>query len=167
VNASITSKTVRLINKYGVMHGIVSLDVAIGMANNENLDLVEINSTSNPVVCKIMNFSKYKYELKKKKQNSKKQQKSRETKKIRFKYSIEANDLTNKINSALKFLTNTQKVEVSIVFKGREKQHTDIGLKNIKKFRDACLIKLHKIEHKILLEPLKSNITLLLVPKDG
>ena len=68
MNADITSKTVRLINKYGVMHGIVSLDVAIGMANNEDLDLVEINSTSNPVVCKIMNFSKYKYELKKKKQ---------------------------------------------------------------------------------------------------
>jgi len=113
-----------------------------------------------------MCYSKHRYDLKKKKQNLKKQQKSTETKIIKFKYNIDSHDLSNKIKHALKFLSDNNKVEVSIFFRGREKDHIDRGYEKIIQFRDACLAKFTKLEHNVTREPHNKNIYLLLVPKD-
>ena len=145
---------------------IVDLQTALKMAQDEGLDLVEINSKTEIVVCKIMCFSKHRYDLKKKKQNLKKQQKSTETKIIKFRYNIDSNDLKYKINHALKFLGNNHKVEVSVFFRGRERDHIDKGEEKIIEFREACLAEFSKLEHNITKERNNKKISLLLVPKD-
>ena len=167
INNRITAEYVRLIRSDGSMYPeIITTQAALKLAKDENLDLVEINSKTDVVVCKIMCFSKYRYELKKKKQHLKKQQKSTEVKIIKFRYNIDSNDLRFKINSALKFLSNNHKVEVSIFFRGREKDHIDMGEEKIKCFRDACLEKFSKVEHHIKKEAFNKKISLLLVPKN-
>lgn len=92
------------------------------------LDLVEVSPTAEPPVCKIMDFGKFRYDNKKKTQQSKKKQKTADLKEIRFRPNIGDHDLKVKINHIIKFIKNGEKVKLTLRFKGREITHHDLGM---------------------------------------
>lgn len=129
INGQIRAKEVRLIGKDGNQIGIVSISEAMRMANDANLDLVAISPNAKPIVCKIIDYGKYKFELAKKNKEAKKKQKTITLKEIRMSPSIEKHDVQIKVKQAIKFLNKGDKVKVSIFFKGREMVHKNIGKK--------------------------------------
>jgi len=125
---------VRLIGDDGEQLGIMSSKEALNLALSKNLDLVKISPNSNPPVCKIMDFGKYKYELAKKEKESKKKQKVVSVKEIRLRPMIDKHDLETKANMAKKFLESGDKLKVTIRFRGRELGHKEMGNQVIEKF---------------------------------
>ena len=117
----------RLIGDDGEQLGIMSSKEAQNLALSKNLDLVKISPNSNPPVCKIMDFGKYKYELAKKEKESKKKQKVVSVKEIRLRPMIDKHDLETKANMAKKFLESGDKLKVTIRFRGRELGHKEMG----------------------------------------
>lgn len=109
------------------MLGVMPPVQAMKLASEQGLDLVEISPNANPPVCKIMNYGKYKYELQKKAQAAKKTQKVVDTKEIKVRPTIADGDLKIKIRNAIKFLADGDKVRVSLMFKGREITHNEVG----------------------------------------
>lgn len=107
--------------------GIVSLDEALALANKAGLDLVEISPGAEPPVCKILDFSRYKYDSKKRQQESKKKQKKVVLKEMKFKVNIGQGDFDVKLAKISKFLEDGDKVKISLWFKGREIVHKDKG----------------------------------------
>ena len=120
INHQIKSKKVRVIDETGKAIGIVDIDKALDMANQASLDLVEIASNSNPVVCKILNYGKYRYDKEKQKKINKKKQHIIHVKEIRFRPNVGDHDLIIKLKKAEKFLLNGDKLKVTIMFRGRE-----------------------------------------------
>ena len=106
INHQIKSKKVRLIDETGKAIGIVDIDKALDLANQASLDLVEIASNSNPVVCKILNYGKYRYDKEKQKKINKKKQHIIHVKEIRFRPNVDDHDLIIKLKKAEKFLLN-------------------------------------------------------------
>lgn len=109
------------------MIGIVNLQKALQLAAEANLDLVEISPNAKPPVCKILDFSRFKYDAKKKQQESKKKQKKISLKEMKFKVNIAQGDLDVKLTKIKKFLEEGDKVKISLWFKGREIVHKDRG----------------------------------------
>ncbi|MBS0236170.1 MAG: translation initiation factor IF-3 [Proteobacteria bacterium] len=128
VNGHITAREIRLINSAGDMVGVTSVATAINMARDAGLDLVEISPNAAPPVCKIMDYGKYKYELQKKAQEAKRKQKVVETKEIKLRPNIAEGDYQVKLRNANKFIAEGDKVRVSLMFRGREIAHSDIGI---------------------------------------
>lgn len=106
------------------------------MAEEKRLDLVNIAPTSKPPVCRIMDYSKYKYELSKKEKEAKKKQKVINIKELRMTPNIGDNDLNTKVKHAISFLNNGDRVKVVVKFRGREMGHTEIGKDVLDKFID-------------------------------
>ncbi|MFA5479991.1 MAG: translation initiation factor IF-3 [Candidatus Muiribacteriota bacterium] len=127
VNDEIKASEVRLIGSAGEQVGIVKLSEALNMADEEGLDLVEIAPMAKPPVCKLINFSKFKYELLKKEKEAKKKQKIVEVKEIRLRPNIEEHDLNIKINKAVGFLKKGDKVRFNLRFKGRQNAYKEQG----------------------------------------
>lgn len=123
VNENISADKVRVIDQDGNMVGIISLDEALKIASEANLDLVNVSPNANPPVCKVLDFGKYQYELQKKEKQSKKNQKQIQVKEVRLSVSIEEHDVEVKANTASKFLKSGDKVKVSIRFRGREREY--------------------------------------------
>lgn len=134
INEEIKDKEVRVIDSKGTQLGVMSIDKALDMAANENLDLVQIAPKSVPSVCKIMDYGKYKFDLAKKEKEARKNQKVVNIKEVRVSPSIDTNDLNTKINQASKFLKSGDKVKVSMRFRGRELSRMDIGIELLNKF---------------------------------
>ncbi len=109
------------------MVGVVTLSEAMQMAERAGLDLVEISPTAKPPVCKILDFSRYKYDSKKKAQEAKKKQKKTALKEMKFKVNIGSNDFETKMKKIRSFLDDGDKVKISLWFKGREIAHKDRG----------------------------------------
>ncbi len=109
------------------MVGVVPLAKALQMANDAGLDLVEISPNAEPPVCKILDFSRFKYDAKKKIQEAKKKQKKVALKEMKFKVNIGQGDLDVKIRKIKEFLEDGHKVKLSLWFKGREIVHKDKG----------------------------------------
>ncbi len=109
------------------MMGVVSLADALRKAQSAGLDLVEISPNAKPPVCKILDFSRYKYDAKKRLQEAKKKQKKTALKEMKFKVNIGQGDFDVKVNKIKKFLENGDKVKVTLWFKGREIVHKDKG----------------------------------------
>ncbi|MFI3242414.1 MAG: translation initiation factor IF-3 [Alphaproteobacteria bacterium] len=120
INLEIKEKEVRLIDHNGENHGAVSIRMALDMAEAAGLDLIEISPNSNPVVCKILDYGKYRYEMQKKKSEAKKNQKIIEIKEIKIRPQIDVHDYEVKLKQAKKFLSQGDKVKFSIRFRGRE-----------------------------------------------
>jgi translation initiation factor IF-3 len=116
-----------LIDENGEQLGVKSLDEAIALAQERGFDLVEISSAVNPPVCKISDFSKFKYERDKKLKEAKKKNKVIHLKEIRIRPKISPHDLQIKLNYIKGFLEEQDKVRVSIIFQGREMQHQERG----------------------------------------
>jgi len=117
-----------LVDQNGEMLGVVKLQDAIFRATSQGLDLVEISPNSEPPVCKILDFGKFKYEAKKKKQLAKKKQKNIELKEIKLRPNIGDNDLNIKIKQITKFLNEGHKVKITVRFRGREITHNELGI---------------------------------------
>ena len=128
INEQIRDKEVRLIDADGNQQGVVTLEVAINMAEEAGLDLVKIAPNAAPPVCKIMDYGKYKFEQGKREKEQRKNQKIVELKEVRLSATIDLHDMEVKAKNATKFLTNGDKVKVSIRFRGRQAKHGDIGL---------------------------------------
>ena len=134
INEEIRASEVRLINENGEMVGIVSIDEALSKAESADLDLVNISPNAVPPVCKILDYGKYRYEQQKKEKNAKKNQRVTEIKEIRLSASIEEHDITVKAKAASKFLQDGDKVKVSLRFRGRERDYTQLGFDAMHKF---------------------------------
>ncbi len=125
----ITASTVRLIDQNDQNIGIVPLKEAVDRATEVDLDLIEISSNSNPPVVKIMDLGKWKYEEAKKKSAIKKKQKVIDLKELKFSSNIEENDYQVKLRNGKKFISEGNKVKISLRFRGREIANRDIAKK--------------------------------------
>ena len=128
INGQIRVREVRLIDDTGAQKGIVSTLEALRMAQDINLDLVEVAPQAEPPVCKILDYGKYRFELEKKLRDSKKKQKLQVLKEIRMQPKINDHDLSFKARHIQDFLDGGDKVKVTIRFRGRELAHTELGL---------------------------------------
>ena len=134
INAEIRDREVRLIGETGEQLGIVSSREALRIAEESGLDLVKISPNANPPVCKIMNYGKYVYELTKKAKEAKKNQKVVEIKEIQLSMTIDVGDINVKAKQTQKFLSQGNKVKVSIRMRGRQVAHAELGVDVMKKF---------------------------------
>ena len=135
INRQIKSRKVRLIDETGKALGIIDIDKALELANKASLDLVEIASNSDPVVCKILNYGKYRYDKEKQKKINKKKQHVIHVKEIRFRPNVDDHDLIIKLKKAEKFLLNGDKLKVTIMFRGREFSRQESGYELIEKIK--------------------------------
>jgi len=126
-NEKIRATQVRVINSDGENLGTLSTQEAINIAKQKGLDLIEISPKANPPVCKIIDIGKYKYDLQKKANKAKKKQKTINLKEIKLRPVTEIHDYNFKIKNAQKFLSKGDKVKFTVLFKGREMQHTHLG----------------------------------------
>jgi translation initiation factor IF-3 len=127
VNEQIRAREVRLIGVDGSQLGIKPLREALKMAQEANLDLVNVAPQAKPPVCRIMDYGKYRYEQSKKEKEARKNQKIVQIKEVRLSPTIEENDVQTKLKNIRKFLQKGDKVKLSIRFRGREITHQDIG----------------------------------------
>lgn len=151
-----------MIDQDGKQIGILNLAEALSAAEEAGLDLVEVAPSAKPPVCKIMDYGKYKYQQHKRAQEAKKNQKVIHIKEVKLRPKTDEHDLQFKINHARKFLKNGNKVKITIIFRGREMTHPDIG----KGLLEAVAMELEDlgvIEQRSKMEG--RNMTMLLGPK--
>ena len=127
MNREIRVREVRVISDAGEQLGILAIQDAIRAAEERGLDLVEVAPQADPPVCKIMDFGKYKYEQAKKAHESKKHQKVVLLKEVKMRPGTDVHDYNFKLNHAKRFLEEGNKVKVTVVFRGREMAHTELG----------------------------------------
>ncbi len=118
---------VRVIGSDGEMIGVLSRDEALAMAEEEELDLVEIQPNADPPVCKIMDFGKFKFELQKKANEAKKKTRQVEIKEVKFRPVTDEGDYQIKLRKMREFLADGDKIKVNIRFRGREMSHQELG----------------------------------------
>ncbi|TAL38691.1 MAG: translation initiation factor IF-3 [Spirochaetes bacterium] len=128
VNDQIRASQVRLVGEEGGPR-IVPLDEAITLAKSREMDLVEISPDQDPPVAKIIDYSKFRFEQIKKAKEAKKKQKIIHIKEIKFRPSINQHDYVHKVNHAKEFLSRGDKVKFTLMFRGREIVHNDLGFK--------------------------------------
>ncbi len=138
LNEEIQDAQVRLIGVDGAQLGIMSAQEANDLAEEQGYDLVKISPNAVPPVCKIMDYSKFCFDQKKREKEAKKNQKVVEIKEIRMSPSIDTNDFNTKVKNAQKFLTAGNRVKVSVRFRGREMAHTNLGEKLLMNFAEVC-----------------------------
>ena len=138
LNEDIRDKEIRLIGSDGAQLGILSAAEANAMAEEQGLDLVKISPNAVPPVCKIMDYSKFCFDQKKREKEARKNQRVVEIKEIRMSPSIDTNDFNTKVKSAQKFLGDGNRVKVSVRFRGREMAHTNLGEKLLMDFAQSC-----------------------------
>ena len=144
INEEIRDPQVRLIDDEGNQLGIFDVVEAQKLADQKNLDLVKISPNSNPPVCKLMNYGKYRFEMIKREKEQRKNQKTIEIKETRLSATIDTHDMEVKAKATRKFLKDGNKVKVSIRFRGRQITHGDIGEDVMDKFfsmLEDCAVK--------------------------
>ena len=128
-NRDISAAQVRVIDEEGGQLGELSLEAAVAAAEERDLDLVEVSPNSDPPVCKIMDLGRYKYIQQKKAQEAKKKQKIVEVKEVKLRIKIEDHDYQIKKKHAERFLNDGNKARITIMFRGREVTHSQLGRK--------------------------------------
>ena len=141
----------RLIDEEGEQVGIITRAEALKRADEAGLDLVEVSPNSDPPVCKIMNFGKYKYELAKKEKENKKKQHTIVTKEIRLRPKIEEHDFIFKMRHARKFLEAGHRVKATVLFRGREMAHREYGIRVLERLQEE-LDDIAKVENEPRME---------------
>jgi translation initiation factor IF-3 len=129
VNRQIRAGAVRLISVDGKQLGILSVKEALAIAEEEGLDLVEVAPNSEPPVCRIMDYGKFKYQASKREQEARKKSKSTQLKEIKLRPHTDAHDLDFKLKNLKKFLEKKDRVKVTVTFRGREMAYMDAGVK--------------------------------------
>ncbi len=135
INENIRAPQCRLIDAEGAQVGIVSMDQALEMAQAAELDLVQI-SDSDPIVCKIMDYGKHQYELKKKANEAKKKQSQMQVKEVKFRPGTEEGDYQVKLRNLIRFLENGDKAKVTLRFRGREMAHQELGMQLLERIEN-------------------------------
>ena len=125
INRDIKAKEVRLIDQNNQQVGVVAIADALRMAEEAELDLVEVSGEAKPPVCKIVDFKKIQYEQKRRARESRKKQKTVEVKEVKMRPSIDKHDYETKMNHAREFLKAGNKVKFTFMYKGRERTHQD------------------------------------------
>jgi translation initiation factor IF-3 len=133
INDRIRVPQVRLVDEDGGMVGITSTREALDIARERGFDLVEVSPNAKPPVCRIMDYGKYKYEQSKKAKKAKKKQHVMIVKEVKLRPKIEPHDYAFKMNHARRFLEHANRVKFSLLFRGREVTHPDIGLRILNK----------------------------------
>jgi len=126
---------VRVIGQDGTQLGIMSPDQALRMAIESGLDLVEVSPDAVPPVCRILDYGKYRYQLNKKAQEAKKKQKIIQVKEVKFRPKTDEHDYEFKKNNIIRFLNKGKKVKATVIFRGRENMHRDIGYRILSRLR--------------------------------
>ncbi len=165
INKEIRDKELRVISADGEQLGIMSASQALKIAEENNLDLVKIAPQAKPPVCKIMDYSKFRYEQAKREKENRKNQKQVEMKEIRLSVTIDVGDFNTKVNQARKFLASGHKLKVSLRLKGRMMAHSELGIENMKRFaaeleEEAVVDKAPKLDGRqilMFLSPKSSN----------
>lgn len=129
INHKIKAREVRVVGTEGEQLGIMVLDEALRLAQEKNLDLVNIAPQAKPPVCRIMDFGKYKYEQRKRDKEARKKQHSITVKEIKMRPNIETHDFMVKARNGIRFLGEGDKVKATVVFRGREITHPELGRK--------------------------------------
>lgn len=137
--------TVRLIDENDQQVGIVEIMEAKRRAREAALDLVEVSASSSPPVCRIMDYGKWKYSQKKKEQKARSHSKQSELKEVRVRPKTDDHDLGIKMERAREFLTHGDKVQFTMLFRGREMMHRELGIQSLNEVRDA-LADVSKVE---------------------
>ena len=151
INGQIREKEVQLIDETGAKLGVLSIQKAMEIADEKNLDLVLVAPNSKPVVCKLMNYGKYKFEQAKKEKESRKNQKAVELKEIRVTPNIGEHDFGFKSKNARSFLEAGNKVKFTVRFRGRELNNVKAGEVVLNKFIED-LSDISVVEKKPFLE---------------
>ena len=125
-NDKIRAREIRVIGPDGEMLGVMPPEEALKIAKSHFLDLVEVASSANPPVCRILEFGKYKYELSKNKRN--KEKTAKRIKEAKFRPRIEEHDYVTKVRRSEKFLHQGNKLKITLMFRGREMEHIDLGM---------------------------------------
>ena len=151
INGQIREKEVQVIDENGEKKGVLPIAEALELAEERNLDLVLVAPNSSPVVCKIMNYGKYKFEQAKKEKESRKNQKAVEIKEIRVSSNIGEHDFNFKSKNARSFLESGNKVKFTLRFRGRELNNVKAGENILNKFAES-LEDIATVEKKPFLE---------------
>lgn len=162
INEQIRADKVQLIDENNQKIGIVDLDKALEIAYDKKLDLVLVSMNSNPKVCKIMDYGKYKFEQTKKEKEARKKSKGIETKEIRITPNIDKHDFDFKCKNAEKFLKDGNKVKITVRFRGREMNYVKLG-ENVLDDFITSLAEVSVVEKKPLLEG--KSMFIILAPK--
>ena len=133
INGDIAAARVRLVDEHGENIGIVALETALERAGAADLDLVELVPEAEPPVCKILNYSKYRYAQRRRRIEARKRQKTIDIKEIKIRPNIEKHDYEVKMRSARRFLGGGDKVKVTMRFRGREAAHQEFGMDVLKR----------------------------------
>jgi len=162
VNRQIRISPVRVIGSDGEQLGIMAIEEALAAAEDEGLDLVEVAPNSRPPVVRIMDYGKYKYEQARKARQAKKKQHNVQVKEVKFRPGIEDHDFEFKTRHARRFLEEGNKVKVTMMFRGRQVAHPELGREVLDRVA-AELDDVGKIESAPNMEG--RNMTMILVPK--
>ena len=161
INEEIEFSKVQVVNSEGQKIGLMPTEKAIELAEEEGLDLVLVSPNPSNPVCKILDYSKYKFEMNKKAKESKKKQKTIEVKEVRISPNIDKHDLEVKAKNASKFIDAGNKVKVTMRFRGRELNFIDQGKEIMNNFRDLIIDA--QVEKEAKMEG--KNLIMFLVPK--
>ena len=162
INEEIHIREVRVTSAEGEQLGIMLTRDALHMAEEQHLDLVEVAPKAKPPVCRIMDFGKYRYEQQKRDKEAKKKQKVVTIKEVKLRPNIEQHDFEVKLKNALRFVEEGNKVKVTIMFRGREMSHQELGKEVLDRVA-AEMKDLVSIERDAKLEG--KNMIMILAPK--
>lgn len=163
INEQIRDREVRLIDEEGEQMGVVTLQVALKVAEERGLDLVKIAPQANPPVCKIMDYGKYRFDQSKREKEQRKNQTVVEMKEVQLSATIDTHDMEVKAKACNKFLQAGNKVKVSIRFRGRQAAHGEIGLDVMNAFLELVS------DNAVVEKPAKQegrNMYMFLAPKN-
>lgn len=127
IGRRIRAREVLVIGSDGKQIGVMGTGTAVDMANEQGLDLVEMDAGANPPVCRILDYGKYKYDQARRRRESKRNQHTVETKEVKFRPKIGEHDFQVKLKKVLEFLEERNKVRLVVQFRGREQVHPEIG----------------------------------------
>lgn len=162
INHEIKVNEVRVIDQEGKMLGVLTRNEALRMAEEREVDLVEIAPQANPPVCRIIDYGKFVYELAKKEKALKKNQATTLLKEIRFKWRTATHDFNFKVKHARSFIEEGNKVKASVMFRGREITHQEIGKELLEKFIEA-MKDIAKLDQPLKMEG--KNLSVILSPE--
>ena len=162
INGEITAREIRLVGMEGEQIGVVSLREAMALAEENDVDLVEISPTAQPPVCKLMDYGKFKYEQSKKRHEAKLKQKQVQIKEIKFRPGTDDGDYNVKLRNLIRFLNDGDKAKITLRFRGREMAHQDIGLALLKRV-EADLAEIATVEQFPKLEG--RQMVMMIAPK--
>ena len=164
INHQIRAQQVRVISADGEQLGILEIEEALRQAQEEGLDLVEVSPNSDPPVCRIMDYGQYKYQQSKRQHEAKKHQKIIHLKEIKLRPKTEEHDFQFKLKHAIEFVEAGDKVKVTVMFRGREMSHQELGHKLMEKFV-AQVGEMATVESPAKMEG--RTLSMVLAPKKG